>query len=135
MARYGRDFGNWDRPYDLDYGRYTGQGNWGGGYYGGGMEGGQANRGSYGGRFGEYGTNRGYDFNQGYTPGRGYRGGGFGGGGMYGRGGTYRGWGGGTQGGWGRDYDRDFGDRVREGWNDFRQGVRRTFRGGYDRGW
>lgn len=87
-------------------------------------------------RFQDWRAQHGYDFGyrpHGYgTPG--YYGGGYGGG-MYGRGGTYRGWGGGARGGWARDYDRDFGDRIREGWNDFRQGVRRTFRGGYDRGW
>lgn len=137
MARYGRDYGAWHRGYDPGYGAagYTGRGDWGGGYYGGGMEGGLANRGFYGGRFGEARTNRGYDFDEGYEPGRGYYGGRYGEGGMYGPRGTYRGWGGAARGGWARDYDRDFGDRVREGWNDLRRGVRRTFRGGYDRGW
>jgi hypothetical protein len=78
---------------------------------------------------------RGYDMNQGYGSGagRGYYGGGQGG--AYGQGSSYRGWGEGRQGGWmGGGYDRDLGDRLREGWNDFRRGVRRTF-SGYDRGW
>lgn len=37
---------------------------------------------------------------------------------------------------WPSGYDRDFGDRIREGWDDFKHGVRRTFGGGgYDRSW
>lgn len=31
-------------------------------------------------------------------------------------------------------YDRDLGDRVREGWHGLRNGMRRTFGSGYDRG-
>lgn len=38
-------------------------------------------------------------------------------------------------GGAGYDYDRDFGDRVREGWHDLKRGVQRAFGGGYDEGY
>lgn len=38
-------------------------------------------------------------------------------------------------GGAGHDYDRDLGDRVREGWHDLKRGVQRAFGGGYDRGY
>lgn len=31
------------------------------------------------------------------------------------------------------EYDRDFGDQVREGWRGLRRGMRDAFRGGYDR--
>jgi hypothetical protein len=73
----------------------------------------------------------------------------FGGGGYYGGRGTYeRGfdigptWGGGSDVGYrgyrtdrarGYGYDRDFGDRLQEGWNDLKRGARRAFGGGYDR--
>jgi CspA family cold shock protein len=135
MARYGRDFGGWNRGYDMNYGsgEYTGQGGWGGDYFGGGYGTGFGNRGYRG---GGYGMNRGYDMNQGYGygAGRGYYGSPYGGG-AYGQGSNYRGWGAGRQGGWtGGGYDRHLGDRLREGWSDFRRGVRRTF-SGYDRGW
>jgi hypothetical protein len=39
-------------------------------------------------------------------------------------------------GGWRDAYDRDLGDRMREGWNDFKREMRRTFGGDrYDRRW
>ena len=34
-----------------------------------------------------------------------------------------------------QEYDQDFGGRVREGWEDLKRGMRRTFGGDYDRGW
>lgn len=38
-------------------------------------------------------------------------------------------------GGAGHDYDRDLGDRMREGWHDLKRGVQRAFGGGYDEGY
>ncbi|MEW5927494.1 MAG: hypothetical protein AB1941_08415 [Gemmatimonadota bacterium] len=132
--------GDRNRGYDAGYG--------GGGYGGGGRAFG-ASRGA-----GGYDPDMGRDWNRGGMQGGGWNRGGYAdegswgdryggvrdrygnrlgqGGGMYGRGGAYRGYG---ETGWTGGYDRDFGDRVREGWNDLTRGVRRAFRGGNDRGW
>lgn len=133
MARYGMDYGNsrnfgnemdrggWNRGisnrnYDFDYGRgFSGRG---GGW--GEREGFGGTQSGRGGLSPGYGMHRGYDYDL-----TGSRGGGRGSfGGM--RGGYDVGY---RTGG----YDRDFGDRVREGWQDLKQGARRMFGGGDDR--
>lgn len=88
---------------------------------------------------GDFGRGQGdfRDWSHGAGPNEGYHGvrGGQGGynRGMYGRSTSARGYSGRE---WPTGYDRDFGDRIREGWGDFKHGVRRTFGGGgYDRNW
>lgn len=154
MARYGREFGRWNRNFDPDYSG-SDRGNWGGEFYGGGGYGEPENRhffggggyggygggyssggggGAYGGGGGAYRPSHRYDFDQGFSRSPGGFRGGPAGGGMYGGSQRHRGWGMGAEGGRMNEYDRDFGDRLREGWADLRQGFRRNF-GGYDRGW
>lgn len=133
----GESFGRGYGDQDFERGRFD-RGRFGGGYGGKGF-----GRGDYGGgyggrdyqenRFGGYGSSReggrGGGFKDRDRWGGGYAGGGGGrqrpmGGGMYGRGQPQR-----------EQYDRDLGDRLREGWNDLRRGFRENFGGGYDRRW
>lgn len=134
MARYGMDYnntnrGNWnrtnvdrgfDRNSDVQFGRGSmGRENWTDRESWSGMGG--SDRGFRGAERG-YGTDRGFNYD---VTGRnaGGRGSMIGNRGGYDVG--YRAGG----------YDRDFGDRVREGWQDIKQSARGMFNRGYDRDW
>lgn len=161
MRHYGRDYGGqgWEghrgsrgrfesRPRFDQAERERGYDSLYGGRFGGFGNESMSRGGSPGGhRSGGGGAFRGMDQEGGFARGGGWRGGGagegrtgwghdradFGGGRSrsgYGRGGTefYR--------SRGEEYGRDFGDRIRHGWNRLRENVRDMMGGeGYDRGW
>jgi hypothetical protein len=147
MASYGQDYGNrgnmnrdWPRDnQEFGYRNREMGGNFGGGNFGGGS----FDRGNFGG--GNFDRNN--NFDRGSRRGGSFGGNNFGGnnfgGSGYGRG-NYMGGGSGYNREhqdfdrhrmgerWNQGYDRDFGDRIQEGWEGLKRGFRRTFGGDYD---